>query len=1168
MAKRKRTRLPDAYDDERDVSVRPRQPRRTKRLMRRLGLMLLLLIGLVVAAPTIVSQTSLRDLFIAGQLPSDWRIASEQASFGWMSGQTLTGVTLTDADGKPMLTVESLRLSKPLLSLAMNQTDLGKLEIVRPVATLETRPDGSNWEDLLLAIEQSTSEPQSQPVSVQVEIVEGTVLGTDQLTKQQWLLDAANVTATIGQAMQASGNAQLATQHPAQQGQVKFRWQPDATDKQQVELLAERLPLRPLEPWLARFVPGAQLSGALSTDAQLSWRVDPQRGLLLETTGRLESRQLDFSADVLAGDRLHSRQITVPWKLSVADEQLTIEQLTVDSDWAKLAASGTLKLVDFQALQPDDLPKRLTKATGTVDLAKLAKMFPKTLQLREGVSINEGELAFDVYGQPFGEKVVWVVQAELQKIAGTDGQRQIRWEEPIKSITRVSVTPAGMQLDEVTLDASFMKVRYDTEEDVSGGKFEIDLSALTQQLGQFVDLQPWKLRGLAEGNFEWQRAPNHQFVATVGVELTDLHVTEAKRSVWEEPKLSVGVFVNGSEQNFNPKLIKNAKIKLRGPRDQFEVELLEPVDLRVSHQPWLMRVEGNGPLALWAGRLRPWVAAMPRRVEGDAHLRAKIKVTGETVQAIESEGSVVGLRVQNETISIDEPRVELAGDVLWDRPTGNLQTKELQLLGSSFSFRARDISVVLATHGAPTARGNVAFRTDLERLAAMMGLVGQQAATWPRGTAVGQLQLTSSAKQLQANFGVKVEQLEIARTTSANDAVYGRPEVVWKEPQLEVTGVAKYAMTGDRLQLDNLQVHGQTLQLNGSASIDRVRTEGLLQTSGLVEYAPEELAKLLASYTGQAVQLQGDKQVRFQISGPLFETSTTAATHWSQRWNATAEAGWSSAGVYGLLLGGGRLQGSLHEGQLRMEPLDVAVGQGRFTAQPLVRLTPGAEQLVLPKGPLVTNIDVSPEVSETMLKYVAPILAGATRTEGQFSIDLDLAEVPFAQPEQARVQGRLTAHRLSVSPGPMMNQLVTLIGQIEALTKRKQFLQAATSPRNQSFLTMAERQVDFQVVEGRVYHRNLEFLIDDVPVRSRGSVGFDQTLALEIEVPIQDKWIRREPALRGFAGQSLRIPIYGTFQKPRIDERAVVDLSKQLLEGAATQAIGDELNRQFQKLFQ
>jgi hypothetical protein len=142
-----------------------------------------------------------------------------------------------------------------------------------------------------------------------------------------------------------------------------------------------------------------------------------------------------------------------------------------------------------------------------------------------------------------------------------------------------------------------------------------------------------------------------------------------------------------------------------------------------------------------------------------------------------------------------------------------------------------------------------------------------------------------------------------------------------------------------------------------------------------------------------------------------------------------------------------------------------------------------------------------------------------------------------------------------------------LVQQLEALMKRRQFLQAATTPRQKNIVTVTECQIDFQVVEGRVYHRNLEFVIDNVPVRSHGSVGFDQTLALEIEVPIQDKWIEREPALRSLAGQSLKIPIYGTFQKPRMDERAFATLSQQLLQGAATEAIGGELNRQFEKLF-
>ena len=113
---------------------------------------------------------------------------------------------------------------------------------------------------------------------------------------------------------------------------------------------------------------------------------------------------------------------------------------------------------------------------------------------------------------------------------------------------------------------------------------------------------------------------------------------------------------------------------------------------------------------------------------------------------------------------------------------------------------------------------------------------------------------------------------------------------------------------------------------------------------------------------------------------------------------------------------------------------------------------------------------------------------------------------------------------------------------------------------------MTERAIDIQVSDGRVYHRNLEFLIDDVPVRSQGSVGFDETLALEIEVPIQAKWVGDKPALRGLVGQMIRIPVQGTFAQPKVDERAIGAFLGQAAHAAAGGLLGDELNKALDKL--
>ena len=392
--------------------------------------------------------------------------------------------------------------------------------------------------------------------------------------------------------------------------------------------------------------------------------------------------------------------------------------------------------------------------------------------------------------------------------------------------------------------------------------------------------------------------------------------------------------------------------------------------------------------------------------------------------------------------------------------------------------------------------------------------------------------------------------------------------MVWAEPQLQSTGKAIYLIATDQLQLQDLQLTGQTVRLAGKAKLEKVSSDQLLEAGGTLQYKEETLDQLLASYLGPEVRFQGDQQVRFHLTGQLADSqNSNSPAHWSRRWNVSTDAGWSTASLFGLPLSEGRLQANMRDGQLQLVPLDIGVGQGRLTASPIVVFDPSPQQFLLPQGPLVSNVQISPQVSETMLKYVAPIVAGATRTHGTFSVALQEARVPLVDPKSARVLGRLDVHEMRVAPGPLVSELIVLLERIDSLTEGKQLFQAASAPSGDNSLTVNNRQIDFQVSEGRVYHRNLEFEVDGVPVRSYGSVGFDQTLALEFEIPIQDKWLGRKKAFQSLAGQSIRIPIRGTFSKPQLDERAIAELSTQLLQGVATDVIGDEINRALDKLF-
>jgi hypothetical protein len=201
-----------------------------------------------------------------------------------------------------------------------------------------------------------------------------------------------------------------------------------------------------------------------------------------------------------------------------------------------------------------------------------------------------------------------------------------------------------------------------------------------------------------------------------------------------------------------------------------------------------------------------------------------------------------------------------------------------------------------------------------------------------------------------------------------------------------------------------------------------------------------------------------------------------------------------------------------------------------------------------------------------MLKYVAPVLAGTTQSEGLFSLELGSARVPLGEPRRADSTGKLTVHSVRVVPGPLANQWISLAKQIEAIARRRD----AASLANKSpvtLLAVRDQQVNFQVMDGRVHHEGMEFQVGDVTMRSSGSVGFDETIGLTLQVPIQDAWIANEPLLAGFRGQTLQVPISGTLTRPQMDSRAVASLGQQLLQGAAQQAIGGELNKALDKLF-
>jgi translocation and assembly module TamB len=309
------------------------------------------------------------------------------------------------------------------------------------------------------------------------------------------------------------------------------------------------------------------------------------------------------------------------------------------------------------------------------------------------------------------------------------------------------------------------------------------------------------------------------------------------------------------------------------------------------------------------------------------------------------------------------------------------------------------------------------------------------------------------------------------------------------------------------------------------------------------------------------VQFSG-RQIRALAVHGRLTGSPTDSQSWRQ---VTGEAafGWTGMDVYGLRVAQGDVAGTLADGQLRTQPIDVAVSEGRFTFAPLVRLSPAPAQLLIARGPLLTDIHLSPELCARGLKFVAPILAESTVAEGRFSITMDGGFIPLGDPGNGDASGHM-AIQAQARPGPLAQEFTMLIGELTTLLRQGAL--PKLNGQSGSLLSINDSEIDFRLVQRRVYHRGLTFMVGTVPITTHGSVGFDESLSIMAEVPIQATFLGFDLSLGALEGQTLRIPIEGSLQKPKLDRSVLQQLAGKLLQNAARGTLLNEVNKQFERL--
>jgi hypothetical protein len=515
------------------------KPKKKKRrlLLKIAAAFIALVILLVILAPTIISTGVVRDL-VVDQINSsalNGKLQIKDWSFGWVSGISIEGVQLTDADNKHLVSVAQISTPLSLLKAATGNIDLGDVTISGVDFNAVLDKNGNL--NILQAIKPSNKPPSNQPAKlpnikgvIHLKQITGTfqddpdkvTVGFDPKTPlyatitikdiNQPIEDSIGmglqlqernlVTVKVNGTLSAIQNNLVAVDHLAATQTIELS-DGDFAAVSQI-LQARRLNLNVT----------AKMNGKITATVNTLDNISADAGIALS--------DVSAGGKDMAGDTVAFSSVQVGLKASVASAGGKNAAIKLDMPITALPAGSTqadqitvhADVPQDSLLQTADVFKaivaHLTKAQGSgtteavaiagggevkisasVNVANLVSQVPHLIHLEDGTSLDSGELTHETTLTLANGQAVIATDTNLKNFSGTRGGQPVRLSD-IDLAAGVAAL-GGNQPDlrdvKLSLASAFASMQGGGE---SLGKLNFqgssDLKNLQQQLSQVVDL--------------------------------------------------------------------------------------------------------------------------------------------------------------------------------------------------------------------------------------------------------------------------------------------------------------------------------------------------------------------------------------------------------------------------------------------------------------------------------------------------------------------------------------------------------------------------------------------------------------------------------------------------------------------------------------------------------
>lgn len=1096
-----------------------RPPARRRWRRRLLGLVVLL--GAAVwFAPAVVARTGLPNRLARQTLPEfKGTIEVGGASLGWLSAVELRDVTVKDARGRVLLTAPRVTSSRSLLALARDRSDLGEFVVERPAVTVVCERRSTNLEEALadlLKDDTSPKGPTRPAVAVRVADGQLTIHDADAGTTAE--VGGVVATVAVPAARSEPVTVKLSAASP---GTLDADLIVGSTGT--VAVKAADFPAGVAAPFVERFAPGVAVGGRFTTDLTANWGTDAGGRPTSAVAGTVAARDLDFVGPWLNGDRLRLASVELAVKLEAVGRAVRVERAELTCDAGTASASG--------GFDPDVPLDELLEAGGLtvaadVDLAKLAGLAPKALRLRPGTEVREGRLTVRVEGKPSPAGTVWDGAVRTSALKAVRDGRPVEWPEPLAVEFAGRLKAGGLPtFDKFVCKSDFLAVNAQGSAESFRAAANVYLDRLAARLGEFADLGGVQLAGEASAWVSASRGTAGAFKAEAGAELKNFGFVDPARHTLAESALSLKASAAGAWPKGGAVRLDAGAVAVSAGADRLDLKLLEPIPDARAPAAGKLAAALSGDLARWVGRVRGFVKVPKHYVFGGAVTATGTVRVGQIVAVDRLQVRVDRARFRGAGLDLDEPTMTAVGDLAVIPSSGVADWVKLHLNSPTLTVSDGTMRFEGLAGGPPAVSGSGSAVADLARLGRTVRL-----STDPKGSDAFRGRGTGPVR-----FRWQGDTTTFGGTLAVANFAYGNPQQTGlEEPSLAVELDGQYDLTPDKLTLNAAKVTRPGLSADTKGTVAQFGPAPSVALDGTLSYDLAALTPELRKAVGGTFTATGKGTKPFRLSGRLTGNELTV----------DAGIGWEVVKAYGFDMGRGDLAVKLANGTGTVSPVSATFGGGRITLSPFLKLDPQPAEVSFAKGKVVDRAKLNPEVAAGALGYALPVIARSANPVGEVSIMLDDNRVPLADFGKATMKGQVLVHKATVSAGPVVSEVLKLLGQPPAT------------------LTLAnEMAVPVKVENGRVYHENLALTVNGYAIKTAGSVGLDGSLALVADVPVPGTFpgLKNNPALKkAVEGKVIKLPIGGTLGQPAVDHEGFGRAVAELARGAVKDVVKDK----------